>query len=129
MNTKEIVEEYRRLLLVSESQAEQFAAKHQNNEIFSSLVEFRRVFVCALTKAFEPRLKTIQNICQESDPAIKQILNLSLQEDIRDELKRENVISKLQQTLGPGVCEEVLNELERDDEILDFLNDGLDFLN
>lgn len=92
MNTKELVEEYRRLLLIPDEQAaDNFVAQHQDNEFFVSLVDFGKRFVPAMVKALSPRVETIQSIGLESDPVIRKALNESIHEDIMDELEQEGI--------------------------------------
>lgn len=91
MNTKELVDEYRRLLLISEQEADQFAALHQDNAFFVSVVEFGKRLIPAMVRAFSPRVETIQNIGRETDPVIREALNESVKEDIMDELEQTGV--------------------------------------
>lgn len=86
VSAKDLILEYRQLLISSPEAAEAFVKKHQKNELFFSLVEFRKKLTQNLLEEIPAIIDKILAANADSDPVIQEVLIESAKEKFSAEL-------------------------------------------
>lgn len=84
MNTKDLFDQYRTLLKTDLKAASVFAEQHKENELFTSLVEFRKELLPAIVEAFTKDPKIDMN-----DPVTKKAVDLSVEQELAQRILKK----------------------------------------